>query len=207
MTSAVVDGDRDARQRFMEELSSAPDSSARAQLLDPLAAAAGSSEHALDLLLTAVITQELAAPAIRSLILGRDDVEEVAQDVLIAVSTSIDSFRGEARFTTWLSSLARNTAIAHLRRKRDAVSLDEAPPVSAGARLSSMIATRAALRSAVNALDPTYRDPLVLRDVEHLPYQTIADRLDLTLAATKSRIFRARALLAGRLDLEGFGDA
>lgn len=200
LARAVAAGEVGAAGRFARAVGSAVDGAARARLLDPLAVLARSSPDALGALLAAVLTEDLATPAIRSLLVGREDVEDVTQDVLIAVSRSIGAFRGDARFTTWLATVARNTAVAHLRRKREALSLDEVAAQSDGQRLSSMIATRAALRSAVERLEPAYRDPVVLRDVDHLPYQVIAERLGLNLNTVKSRIFRGRALLAAGLD-------
>ncbi|MGI9596578.1 MAG: sigma factor, partial [Acidimicrobiales bacterium] len=87
-------------------------------VLDAVArSASGGSARALELLLGLIVEHDLAGPAIDRLLTGpaRADVE---QDVLVAVTRSIHRFRGEARFTTWLYSLARNVTIAHLRRTR-----------------------------------------------------------------------------------------
>lgn len=199
LVGRVAGGDRSAAGTLLDALGESTDTAERARLLDPLARTAGSSGHALEVLVTAVDRFDLAVPAIRNLVVSPQDVEEVAQDVLIAVSTSVDGYRADARFTTWLSAVARNTTIAYLRRQRDAAVLDDDAPVSNAARLSSMVATRASLRAAIDELEPIYREPLVLRDVEQQSYQAVADRLGLNLNTAKSRIFRARAMLAGRL--------
>lgn len=207
LVGRVVSGDRSAVRTLLDRLADVDTPAARADLLDPLAGAAGSSGHALEVVLTAVDRDGLAVPAIRNLLVSPHDVEDVAQDVLIAISTSIGSYRADARFTTWLAAVARNTTIAYLRRKRDAATLDEDAPVSTGARLSSMVADRATLRDAIDQLEPLYREPLVLRDVHQHPYQTVADRLGLNLNTVKSRIFRGRAILASRLDPSELPDA
>ena len=126
------------------------------------------------------------------------DVDDAHQETLIAVARSIELFRGESAFQTWLFSIARNRAVDLLRRKRDAQALPgEAATV--GQRLSSMVATRADLRAAIDRLDEPYRSALVLRDVEHTSYADIAHQLDIGINTVKSRIHRARALLAGAL--------
>lgn len=194
----VIAGDRSAGRELLAALAVA-DPETAARFLDPLARAAATSGRALEVLLTAVDRQDLAGPAVHALLVNPHDAEEVTQDVLIAVCRSIGSYRGEARFTTWLATVARNTAIAYLRAKRDAVELDDDAPLSIGPRLSSMIATRATLRAAIEQLEPLYREPLVLRDVEHRSYQAVADELGLPLNTVKSRVLRARALLVGAL--------
>ncbi len=197
LVEAVVGGESGAPQRLAEALAAAATSAERSALLDPLAAAAVGSGRALEVLLRVVHGEHLAMAAIHRLVVDRHDAEDVEQDVLVNVARSIGSFRSDARFTTWLHTVARNTAVDFLRRRRETLSLDEAAPLTAAARMSSVIATRAVVRAAVADLPPEYREPVTLRDLEHLPYQEIADRLGLNLNTTKSRIFRGRALLAG----------
>lgn len=172
-------------------------------LLDDLAmAAAGGSATALELLLGAVEDLGLARTAIRRLVLEPAAVDDVAQDVAISLAERIGTFRGEARFTTWLYQVARFKSIDHLRRQRDQTSLDDGTgevPGSDAARISSMIATRAVLRAAIDELPDHYRGPLVLRDIERLRYDEIAERSGIPLNTAKTRVARARALLAGKL--------
>ena len=125
--------------------------------------------------------------------------------MLLAVARSIGGFQGSARFTTWLHTVARNTAIGYLRRLRSTDQLGPDEPASESVRLSSIIAGRAAVQAALDKLPPTYREPVVLRDVQQLAYQEVADRLGLNLNTVKSRIARGRALLA-RLIEEGRAD-
>jgi RNA polymerase sigma-70 factor (ECF subfamily) len=186
------------------------DSTALADVLDPVAlAAADGSAMALDLLVTKVDRHRLAEPAVRRMILNTTDVEDVLQDVLIRLVRSIGAFRGESRFTTWLYRLARNTAIDFLRRRRDAHALPAENAVSDTVRLSSMIATRQSLNELIARLPESYRDPVILRDVQQLPYELVAQKLGLNLNTTKSRIARGRAMLAGLIegaDFDGMGD-
>jgi RNA polymerase sigma-70 factor, ECF subfamily len=178
------------------------------RLLDELAArAAAGDEGAVETLVWAVDDLGLARPVIRGLLVNDADVDDVAQDVLVAVAETIGRFRGDARFTTWLHQVARFKAIAHLRRKRSAVALPgdgAAAGVDLGSpgdaqRISSLIATRASLGEVLRSLPSEYRDPVVLRDVEGLPYDQLARRLHLNVNTAKSRVARGRALVAARL--------
>lgn len=203
LVSAVANGDAGAGQQLVDAARGCSDGAELATVLDPLACAAGTSGHALETLLRIVDDRRLAETSVRRLIFDPHDVEDVVQDVLIAVSRSVGGFRSDARFTSWLGAVARNTAITFLRRKKESLDLDSLAEFSDGSRVSSMIADRSTLRVAIEALAPMYRDPLVLRDVDHLPYQEVADTLDLELNTVKSRIFRARAMLSQSIDLDG----
>jgi RNA polymerase sigma-70 factor, ECF subfamily len=213
--AAAVGGDRAAQQGLRTALRDVPrgDNATLAELLDPLAlAAAAGTPDALELLVWAVDELGLARPAIRRLLVDDGDVDEVAQDVLIAVAETVRGYRGDARFTTWLHQVARFKAIAHLRRKRPTVPFpadgaDGAPAGGVGGaggvgdaqRISSMIATRTSIDEILEGLPPEYRDPVVLRDIEELPYDEVAARLHLNVNTAKTRVARGRALVAARL--------
>jgi len=144
------------------------------------------------------------------------DAEDVTQDVLLQVVRKLPSFRGEAAFPTWLHRVTVNAALSHRRRQAsrqdhlrtntaEDVPLDipsaEGPPegVVLGAELRLLLA------QAIDRLPPTYREVFLLADIEGLPNAEIADRLELTLAAVKSRLHRARAMLREALEPH-FGD-
>ena len=171
----------------------------RADLLDPTASAAGAGDlAALDDLLWAVDELGLARRTVRRLVLDEDDADEVEQDVLVAVAEGLADFRGEARFTTWLHTVARRKAGDALRRRR-APSSPLPDDVGDARRISSVIATRTALDAAIASLPDAYRDAVVLRDVEGHEYAVVADRLGLNLNTTRTRLARGRALVAANL--------
>jgi RNA polymerase sigma-70 factor, ECF subfamily len=179
-------------------LRGATDQAQRAELLDAVAGeAARGSRDAVELLVWAIDELALARPAIRGVLIDEADVDDVAQDVLVAVAETIGRFRGDARFTTWLHKVARFKAIDHLRRKRDQATIDEAP--GDAQRISSLLASRATLQDALNALPEHYRSAVVLRDVQQRPYTEVAAQLGINLNTAKSRVARGRALLAGML--------
>jgi RNA polymerase sigma-70 factor (ECF subfamily) len=176
------------------------DGDALAARLDPVAgAAAGGSPEALELLVWAVDELDLARAAIRRVLVDEADVDDVAQDVLVAVAEGIHGFRGDARFTTWLHQVARFKAIAFLRRKRPAEALPETERLGDAARISSMIASRTSIADVLRALPEEYREPVILRDLEHLPYDELARRLGMNINTAKTRVARGRALVAARL--------
>ena len=199
LVGRIADGDRRAAAQLIEQVSTL-DGAGRAVWLDPLASRAGSSSEVMIALLTAIDECRLADPAIRALVVDPGEVEEIRQDVLIRVTRSVGSFRGDSRFESWLSGVARHATIDTIRRKRHVEPLDDDAHRSDQQRLSSMIATRESVRAMLDALDELYRQPLVLRELEGRSYDEITELLCLPLNTVKSRIFRGRALLAAMVD-------
>ncbi len=142
------------------------------------------------------------------------DVEEAAQDCFVQAWRNLDRFRGDSAIFTWLYRIAVNEALARLRRKRvPTTGLDLAPePMQPSAEEPHHAVesgeVQEFLAGRIRALEPEYRAPLVLRDVVGLSNQEVADILDLSVPATKSRIHRARMQI--RADLveweRGTGD-
>jgi RNA polymerase sigma-70 factor (ECF subfamily) len=137
------------------------------------------------------------------------DVEEATQDCFVQAWRHLDRFRGEATVFTWLYRIAVNEALARLRRKRlPLAGLEEAERsprlLAAGAHEPQHAAEagelHAVLAAGIRALPLEYRAPLVLRDLAGLSNQEVADVLDLSLAAAKSRIHRARMEIRGTLE-------
>lgn len=189
------------RDADREALRQAEDSG-RADLLDRIAGeAAGGDLEALDTLLWAAHELGMARRAVRRVILAEADVDDVVQDVLIAVAEGVGRFRGEARFTTWLTGIARFKAIAHLRRQRGEASLP-ADEVDDATRISSVLVTRAAVHDLLSRLPDTYREVVRLRDLEQLPYAEVAQRLGLNEHTVRTRAARGRALAAALLTQE-----
>src|SRR5699024_7272320 len=149
-------------------------------------AAAGSS-LATELLLERVeetgVLRRFAAAAL----LDQAAVDDVAQEALISIASAIGTFEARSKFTTWAHRITRHRVTDHLRRQRATAPLPE-DDLSEGARMSSMIATRATVRAALDALPDLYRVPVVLRDFEGLDYAGIADRLDVPVGTAKPHV-------------------
>ncbi len=136
------------------------------------------------------------------------DVDEAAQDTFVQAWRNLDRFRAEAAPFTWLYRIAVNEALQRTRRKRlDMRSLDDPAAgavVEAGARHTARPAdieagdheALAFIAQRLRALPLESRAPLVLRDLEGWSYEDIAAALDLSVAAVKSRIHRARLEVA-----------
>jgi RNA polymerase sigma-70 factor (ECF subfamily) len=142
----------------------------------------------------------------------RHEAEEVTQEAFLRAWRSIGRFKGDARFFTWLYRIGVNEARRRMRQQRPAAataSIEEAalePPDTRPApdRRAEHTDLRVALERAVRALDPDYRAPLILRDVEGLSTTEAAAIMGLRPAAFKSRLHRAR--LAVRNAVEDYLD-
>jgi len=135
------------------------------------------------------------------------DAEDVVQDAWISAWRGLRAYRGDAAPSTWLYRVVSNAALAHLRRRRPTVPLDDTAD-----RLSTVddadTPERAALRAdevaavhrAVAELDPSQRVPLVLREFEGLSYEEVAAVLQVSVSAVRSRLHRARRTLLVTLE-------
>lgn len=144
------------------------------------------------------------------------DAEEATQDVLMTVIRKIGTFKREAALSSWVYRIAANAAYERLRSRRArgevpldpllAVFDDEGRHVQPVMDWSSQLedpavagAVRSALERGIGRLAEEYRAVLVLRDVEGLTNEDVADALGLTVAAVKSRLHRARLFLRQEL--------
>jgi len=133
-----------------------------------------------------------------------EDARDVLQDTLLAMAKSVRDFRGASSISTWLYTIARNFCIKKRRRSKFAPeaerSLDTDAPEAAqladpGRSPDEVLVgkeVRRALEEAIGALEPTYREVLVLRDVEGLSAPEVAEVLGVSVQAVKSRLHRAR---------------
>jgi RNA polymerase sigma-70 factor (ECF subfamily) len=137
------------------------------------------------------------------------DAEDVTQDVLLQVVRKLPSFRGASAFPTWLHRVTVNTALTHRRRHSvrqgshrhlslENLAVNEGPARGWSATPEAQLVdheTRHLIDRAVARLPEKYRTIFVLAEMEGLPNATIAQRLGMSLAAVKSRLHRARAML------------
>ena len=134
-----------------------------------------------------------------------DEAEDLTQEIFLKVFKSLDKFNRDADFSTWLSSVARNFCIDNYRagkRERevlveDLVAFDLAPAASGNPhRALEDQDRRSFLRRGLDQLPDKLREAVVLRDLQGLSYQEMADRLGLPEGTVKSRINRGREELA-----------
>jgi len=140
-----------------------------------------------------------------------EDAEDTFQNALIKAHQHLAGFRGEAQFSTWLHRIAVNECLLHRRRQgreRDWVQLDErvqgeetstARDLADSAKDAEEEFARrefqAVLQRCLGGLPELDRSAFVLRDIQDLSIRDIAARLGLSVAATKSRVFRARLVV------------
>ncbi|MEM6392177.1 MAG: sigma-70 family RNA polymerase sigma factor [Planctomycetota bacterium] len=168
--------------------------------------------HALGILLSR--HQKRLYNTVLRMVSNADDAAEVTQEAMLKIVQHIGGFRRDAKLTTWMTRIAMNQAISHLRKRRtrDTVSLestgrgrttDDDQAASLRAALADhrepsaehRVETRdiaERLQLAIDRLDDDFKAVLVLRDLQQLDYAEIADALDLKIGTVKSRLFRAR---------------
>ncbi len=138
-----------------------------------------------------------------------DEAEDLTQDIFLKIFKSLDTFDSRANFQTWLISVSRNLCIDHyrsVRKEREtidrAVDTADLSPVSheespvAALEQSDRVTL---LRQALGSLPETLRTAVLMRDIQELSYQEIAERLDLPEGTVKSRINRGRTELARQI--------
>lgn len=145
----------------------------------------------------------------RAIVGDDDEAEDVLQQTYLNAFAQLRTFEGRARFSTWLTRIAANEALARVRQRRRLVSVDEeeesmwqregdrsVPTPEADAASQEL---RRILEQALDELSPNHRTILVLRDVEELSTLEAASCLGITEESAKVRLHRARAQLRQRL--------
>jgi RNA polymerase sigma-70 factor (ECF subfamily) len=137
--------------------------------------------------------------------------EDLTQDVFVRVHQALPRFSLRCKFTTWLYQVTKNRVLDELRareRRPQAVCTPEDLPTLATLDPpSDQIETVEAIWTAVRELNPDLKMALLLRDVVGLPYNEIADTLEVTLATVKWRIFKAREEVQRALLLSGLAES
>lgn len=142
-----------------------------------------------------------------------DAALDLTQEVFIKVYNSLERYRPEFKFSTWLYRIAHNASIDHLRRQ-GAVRFEDLEVENADGQTyekplasdaptpeqeSERAERRAEIEDVVRNLTPAYRELIVLRHALDLSYDEIADVTGLPLGTVKNRIFRAREAMRGQL--------
>jgi RNA polymerase sigma-70 factor (ECF subfamily) len=146
-----------------------------------------------------------------------DLVQDLAQETFLRAYRALPQFRGESAFYTWLYRIAVNTAkkaLVELRREpvitesallpaddADETFRPETEPIDPETP-DAVIASReiaAAVNAAIERLSEDLRQAVVLREIEGLSYEEIAEIMNCPIGTVRSRIFRAREAIAQRL--------
>lgn len=139
---------------------------------------------------------------------SREDAHDVVQDAFVQAYVKLESFRGAARFYTWLYRIAMNLALSHRRRRRPVASVDDAKTQAGEEPMDSQPGPDRGVieqervevvQTALLKLGDQHRQILVLREMEGCSYETIGEILQLPVGTVRSRLFRARMQLKEEL--------
>jgi RNA polymerase sigma-70 factor (ECF subfamily) len=143
-----------------------------------------------------------------------EDAEDVLQETFLKAYEHLDGFQGNSKFYTWIVRIGVNEALMKLRKRKSSrtVSLDE--EIDTGEEMVvreiavwegnpedqySKEEFHALLNEALDSLKPAFREVFTLRDIAELSTEETAERLNISIAAVKSRLLRARLQLREKL--------
>jgi RNA polymerase sigma-70 factor (ECF subfamily) len=146
---------------------------------------------------------------------NEDDAWDLAQDGFVRAWRSLKSFRGQSSFFTWLYRIMTNVSLDWLRKKRieggrefdDAIGLDNIEPGAATAPKTGLqpaekladAEIRQRIEAAITRLSDEHRAVIVMRELEGMEYQEMADALGCSIGTVMSRLFYARRKLQSML--------
>jgi RNA polymerase sigma-70 factor (ECF subfamily) len=139
-----------------------------------------------------------------------EDAEDVLQDTFLRAYRGIKSFKGHSTFSTWIYRITANSALMRLRKKQlPTVSIEDQDERDAPVNIADwspgpvdQLLTQElqkVMDDAIEALPAEFRQVFVLRDIEEISNAEVAEILDLSVAAVKSRLHRARLKVRNRL--------
>ena len=133
--------------------------------------------------------------------------KDLTQEVFVRVFQALPRFSLRCKFTTWLFQVTKNRVLDELRarerRPHSVLAIEDAPRLEIVDPPVERLETIEAVWRAVRELNPDLKMALLLRDIAGLPYNEIADALEITLATVKWRIFKAREEVQQALAREG----
>jgi RNA polymerase sigma-70 factor (ECF subfamily) len=149
-----------------------------------------------------------------ALVKNETEAEDVVQEAVLRAYRKLASFRGEAKFSTWLITITLNQARLRLRKEKLAAldSLDDQSPEQGDYTPAALtdwrevplaalerLELRSLIHDAVAELPETFREVVLLRDMEEMSVSETAETLGISLSLVKVRLHRARLLLQKRL--------
>lgn len=173
--------------------------------LDRLASAAATGgPDAVEALLVEIERRNVARGVVAKVVFDHELVDEATQDTLVSVAASVGSWRGEGSFAGFVAAIARRRAVDVLRRQRGEEvpsELGDRPSTARG--MSTIIAGHDRVEQLLARLAPATAEAVRLRDVQGLPYEEVARRLDVPASTCRTRVARGRAQLAAAIVEDG----
>ncbi len=138
---------------------------------------------------------------------------DITQDAFVQAYKAIETFDARAKFTTWLYRIAMNLITSHYRhegaqkrggdKSKTSLNVEGMPEPSADQRTPDDLAesedTGAQVRAAIDSLEEDYRMVIILRDLQDMSYEEIAESLDIAAGTVRSRLHRGREKLKEKL--------
>ncbi|HNX80553.1 MAG TPA: sigma-70 family RNA polymerase sigma factor [Candidatus Omnitrophota bacterium] len=138
-------------------------------------------------------------------VVGNDrDSQDIVQEAFLKVYNNLQTFRKKSQFTTWIYRIVVNTAYDFLRKRKNIIidgAILERTASSAFGPYDALSRKErdAMLQQALGNVPVVYRVALVLKDIENLRYEEIAQILQCSIGTVESKIYRARQILKGEL--------
>ena len=142
--------------------------------------------------------QGLVAHVVRRIIPDQMAAEEVCQDIFLKVYDKLDTFKGDAKFTTWLVTIAYRTSLNFAKRRSIYTeSIDEKFDLASPEVIDTLEKKdlRAGIEMAISKLPDQYREVITLFHLEEMSYQDVADITGMPVGTVKNYLFRGRKAL------------
>lgn len=149
--------------------------------------------------------------ALVGMLRSREEARDVAQDAFVQAYQKLSSFRGQAAFYSWLFRIALNAAVSRKRRdkhisgsvdaarERTGIEPADLNPAAEPSHAMQSVEMQAAVQKALGELSDEFRTILVLKEIDDLKYEQIAEILQIPIGTVRSRIHRARAEMRAKL--------
>lgn len=153
--------------------------------------------------------QRLVVHVVGRIVQQNDEVEDICQEVFIKVFKTLKRFRGDSKLATWIATIAYNTAITHIRKKkrRGEVSYSEQPllissekDTGLNQKLIEKEEAKKYLLQLIETLPVNYRTVLTLFHLEEFSYKEIEEITGMPEGTIKSYLSRARKILKGKIE-------
>ncbi len=153
--------------------------------------------------------QRLVVHVVGRIVQQQDEMEDICQEVFIKIFKTLGKFRGESKLSTWIATIAYNTAITHLRKRsrRGELSYNEEPKLigmEADTGLNQQVVEKEEIKKhllkLIETLPVHYRTVLTLYHLEEFSYREIVDITGMPEGTIKSYLNRARMILKGKME-------
>ncbi|MFV0591250.1 MAG: RNA polymerase sigma factor [Draconibacterium sp.] len=153
--------------------------------------------------------QRLVVHVVGRIVQQQEELEDICQEVFIKVFKTLNKFRGDSKLSTWIATIAYNTAITHLRKKsrRGELSYNEEPMLigkEADTALNQQAIEKEEIKKhllkLIETLPVHYRTVLTLYHLEEFSYREIVEITGMPEGTIKSYLNRARMILKGKME-------